>query len=149
MSDRKIFFDSVLPLPPQPGPTADGMLLAAAEPQHGDEMLDVHFSLVLAPDAQKQLEARVAKGEVAPPEELDKIYTSNPADAEAPKAWLKAQGFELTHSTPDGIYARAKVSQIASSLEVNMSRVTKDGVTYNAASNAPSLPSASLERGRP
>jgi len=141
MSDRKVFNDSVLPLPPQPGPTHDGMLLAPAQPQHGDEMMDVHFSLSLPPGVQEQLEARVAKGEVVPAAELDKIYTSKPADAEALKAWLKAQGFAITHSTPDGIYARAKVSQIAHSLEVTMGRVTKDGVTYNAATNAPSLPS--------
>src|SRR6266849_6813029 len=141
MSDRKVFYDSVLPLPPQPGPTPEGMLLARALPQHGDEMMDVHFSLSLPPGVQDQLEARVAKGEVVPAAELDKIYTSKPADAEALKAWLKAQGFAITHSTPDGIYARAKVSQIARSLEVTMGRVTKDAVTYNAATNAPSLPS--------
>jgi len=117
------------------------MLLAPAQPQHGDEMMDVHFSLSLPPGVQEQLEARVAQGEVVPAAELDKMYTSKPADAEALKAWLKAQGFAITHSTPDGIYARAKVSQIARSLEVTMGRVTKDGVTYNAATNAPSLPS--------
>jgi kumamolisin len=92
--------------------------------------MEVHFSLSLSQAAEQQLEERVAKGEVVPPEELDKIYTSNPADADALKAWLKAEGFTITHSTPDGIYARAKVNQIASSLEVTMGRVTKDGVTY-------------------
>src|SRR5439155_22065987 len=106
--------------PPQPGPTPEGMLLARAQQQHGDEMMDVHFSLALAPGAQQQLEARVAKGEVVPAAELDKIYASKPVDADALKAWLKAQGFTITHSTPDGIYARAKVSQIAGSLDVNM-----------------------------
>jgi len=110
MSDRKVFNDSVLPLPPQPGPTPEGMLLARALPQHGDEMMDVHFSLSLPAGVQEQLEARVAQGEVVPAAELDKMYTSKPADAEALKAWLKAQGFAITHSTPDGIYARAKVS---------------------------------------
>src|SRR5215831_2123481 len=140
MSDRKIFQDSVVPLPQQPGLTANGLLVAAAEPQHGEETMEVHFSLSLSPAAEQQLEERVAKGEVVPPEELDKIYSSNKADADALKAWLTAEGFTITHTTPDGIYARAKVSQIASSLEVRMGRVTKDGVTYNAAYDAPSLP---------
>ncbi len=39
------------------------------------------------------------------------------------------------------VYARASVEQIEKSLAVDMVRVTKDGVTYTAAKNAPSLPS--------
>src|SRR5206468_12998096 len=115
--------------------------VAAAKPQDEDEMMEVHFAFSLPAAAQRELEARVAKGEVVPPAELESLYTSKPTDADALKAWLKTQGFEITHSTPAGIYARAKVSQIAQSLDVNMARVTMDGITYNAASNAPSLPS--------
>jgi kumamolisin len=66
MSDRKIFHDSVVPLSQQPGLTPQGMLIAAAEPHHGDEMMDVHFSLDLSQAAKQQLEERVAKGEVIP-----------------------------------------------------------------------------------
>ena len=142
MSDRKVFHDSVIAVPPQPGLTPNGMLIAAAEPPHGDEMMDVHFSLDLAPGVAQQLEARVAKGEEVPLAELQQLYTATPADATKLTDWLKAEGFQITHSTPDGVYARAKISQIARSLEVNMGRVTKDGVTYNAAFNAPSLPSS-------
>jgi kumamolisin len=142
MSDRKVFQDSVIALPQQPGLTANGMLLSAAEPMHGDEMMDLHFSLSLAPGVQQQLEARVAKGEVVPLPELEKLYTATPADASTLTDWLKAEGFQITHSTSDGVYARAKVSQISHSLEVNMGRVTKDGVTFNAALDAPSLPSS-------
>jgi len=141
MSDRKIFQDSVVPIPQQPGLTPSGMLVAAADPQHGEETMDIHFSLSLPDGAQQQLEQRVAKGDVLTPEELDKLYTAKPADVNALKEWLKNEGFTITESTPDGIYARAKVKQIAHSLEVNMGRVTKEGVTYNAAFNAPSLPS--------
>ena len=57
-------------------------------------------------------------------------------------SWLKANGYDITHISQDGIYARAKASQIAKSLEVNMVPVTKNGVTYTSAQNAPSLPSA-------
>jgi len=142
MSDRKVFHDSILPLPKEAGPTPEGALVAAAQPADGDETMEVHFAFSLPAGAQRELEARVAKGEVVPPAELDKLYTASPADAVALKAWLKGQGYEITQSTPDGIYARAKVRQIAQSLDVNMARVTKDGITYNAASNAPSLPSS-------
>jgi kumamolisin len=142
MSDRKVFHDSVIALSQQPGLTTNGMLIAAAEPKHGEEMMDVHFSLSLAPGVDQQLEAKVAKGEVVPLPELEKLYTAPASDAKALAAWLKTEGFQITHSTQDGIYARAKVSQIAHSLEVNMGQVTKDGVTYNTAFTAPSLPSA-------
>jgi kumamolisin len=140
MSDRKVFHDSVIPLPQQPGLTTHGLLIAAAEPQHGEETMDVHFALAPSPAAEQQLEARVARGEVVPPDELASLYTAHPADADALEAWLQAEGFTITQATPDGIYARATVNQISHSLEVTMSRVTKDGVTYNAAANAPSLP---------
>jgi len=140
MSDRKVFHDSIIALPPQPGLTANGLLVAAAEPNHDDEMMDVHFTLSLAAGAE-QLEARVAKGETVSLAELDKLFTAEPAGVNALTGWLKAEGFEITHSTSDGLYARAKVSQIKNSLEVTMSRVTKDGLTFNAAVTAPSLPS--------
>src|SRR5437667_5868786 len=104
MSDRKVFHDSVLPLPRESGPTPEGLLVAAAKPQDEDEMMEVHFAFSLSAAAQRELEARVAKGEVVPPAELERLYTSKPADADALKAWLKTQGFEITHSTPDGIY---------------------------------------------
>ena len=49
----------------------------------------------------------------------------------------------MTGVSHDGssVYARASVAQIEKSLDVDMVRVTKDGVTYTAAKNAPSLPS--------
>jgi kumamolisin len=145
MADRKVFQDSVVPLPQQPGLTPNGLSLAHPDPHHADETMDVHFNLSPPASVIQQLEERVASGEVLPPAELEKMYTAKPADADALKSWLNAQGFTITHSTADGIYARAKVSQIAHSLDVTMGRVTKDGVTYNAALNAPSLPTAVAE----
>jgi kumamolisin len=140
MADRKVFHDSIVPLPQQTGFTTHGLLIAAAEPQHGEETMDIHFSLSLPEAKQQQLEDRVAKGEVVSSEELQNIYTADQGAADALKVWLKAQGFAITQSTPDGIYVRGKVNQIAHSLEVTVGRVTKDGVTYNAALTAPSLP---------
>ena len=92
MSERKIFQDSVTPLPPQPGLTPDGLMVNAAAPQHPDETLTVHFSLSIAPDVQKQLEERVARGEVVPPDDLDKMFRAKPADTQALVSWLGANG---------------------------------------------------------
>jgi kumamolisin len=142
MADRKVFQDSVTPLPEQSGLTHNGLMLNAAEPEHRDEKMTILFSLALPPQAQAQLEEKVARGEVVPLAELQKDYAPNAADREALASWLKKQGFEITETSGDGtsVYARASVDQISKSLAVNMIRVTKDGITYNAAQNAPSLP---------
>jgi kumamolisin len=142
MADRKVFQDSVTPLPAQQGPTADGLMLNAVGDEHRDEMMTVLFSLSIPSQAQAQLEERVARGEVVPLAELKKSYGPDPRDRDALVAWLKDQGFEITKVSADGtgVYARAKVSQIEKSLAVDMRRVTKDGITYTAAASAPSLP---------
>src|SRR5262249_23732400 len=80
------------------------------------------------------------KGEAVPPDEIGKLYNANQADSDALVAWLKANGYDITRVSRDGVYARAKASQIAKTLEVNMVPVTKNGVTYTSAQNAPSLP---------
>jgi kumamolisin len=140
MSERKIFQDSITPLPAEPGITPGGLMVNAMTSGHPDETMNVHFSLSIAADVQAQLEQKVANGEIVPPEELNKLYNAKPADKDALVAWLKTNGYEITRTSPDGIYARAKASQVAKSLEVNMVSVTKDGITYTSAQNAPSLP---------
>jgi len=135
---RKVFANSVTPLPlPLPG-----LHVAAAEVSHNTDTMQVLFSLPIPPDAKARLEAKVARGEVVPPQELERDYSAKAADADKLVAWLKGQGFEVTHITPNrtGIYARATVAQISKSLDVEMARVTRDGITYNAARTAPSLP---------
>jgi kumamolisin len=142
MSERKVFHDSVTPLTNQPGPTAHSLLVNAAKPEHRDETMPLLFSLSIPEDAQAQLEERVAKGKVIPYDELQRDYAPDPANVEALLAWLKEQGFQITKVSDDrtSVYARAKVEQIEQSLGVTMARVTKDGLTYTAAQNAPSLP---------
>jgi kumamolisin len=116
-------------------------MVQAAKPEHQDEEMTVVFALSIPPAAQAELEEKVAKGEVIP-EELRKKYTPNPKDIESLVSWLKTQGFTIVKVSADSasVYARATASTIEHSLEVNMVRVTKDGVTYTAAQNAPSLP---------
>ena len=143
MADRKVFNDSVTPLPDQEALTPDGMAVHAIEPEHSGETMTLLFSLELPQDAQAQLEAKVAKGEVVPLAELQSTYTPKAANVEKLESWLKAQGFEITHVSDSGmgVYARAPVDLIEKILKVKMVRVTRDGITYTAAQNAPSLPS--------
>jgi len=142
MATRKVFKDSVVPLPAEAGGVHDGMLVNAAAPEHRDEQMTLLFSLAIPDKAREDLEARVARGEVVPPQELQRDYAAEATDADALKSWLQANGFEVTQETPDhtSVYARASVDQIERSLGVKMVRVTKDGFTYTAAQNAPSLP---------
>jgi len=142
MGDRKSFPGSVTPLPEQLGLTKQGLLVNEIQPQNRAEKMTILFSLAIAPDLNKELQARVARGEVVGTDELNKKYVVNASDVDTLVAWLKGQGFEIVRELPDGtgVYARGTVDQIEKSLQVKMVRVTKDGLTYTAASNAPSLP---------
>src|ERR1043165_4458468 len=142
MSDRKIFQDSVKPLPAQEGLTHNGLMVKSSTPEHRDTEMTLLFSLEIPPEAQAELEAKVARGDVVPPDEIQKNYSADPADLEALTSWLKEQGFEIKQVSDDrtSVYARASVDQIQQSLGVNMVSVTKDGLTYPAAQNPPSLP---------
>lgn len=144
MSGRKVFTDSVTELPPpaDEGIVHEGLLLNATKPENKEEKMTILFSFSPSPEVQKQFEARVAKGEIIPSEELDQAYGSSAKDRNTLVAWLKKEGFEIVDESKDSdsIYARGTVDQIEKSLDVTMTRVTKDGITYNAAQNAPSLP---------
>jgi len=142
MPDRKLFANSVTPLPAQEGMTTNGLLVNAAGSEDKDEKMTILFSLSTPPGAEAELEGRVASGETVPLEELADKYAPVPDDRDRLVAWLKGEGFEIVKVSQDGtgVYARAAVSQIEKSLDVTMTRVTKDGITYMAAWNAPSLP---------
>lgn len=139
---RKLFADSVTPIPVVEGLAPNGFMVTAAGPGHDKETMEILFSLAIPPEAQQALEEKVERGEVVPPAELQSVYTPVQADVDALTKWLKEQGFEITHTSPDhtGIYARASVDKIQKSLNVNMVRVIRDGITYTAAKDAPSLP---------
>ena len=143
MAERTVFHDSVTPLPDKPGAAPRGLIVAAAEPDTRNEQMTVLFSLEIPPEKTAELEERVARGEVVSPDQLQRDYVPNAADRDKLVKWLKTQGFDVTGMSHDGtsVYARASVEQIEKSLAVDMVRVTKDGVTYTAAKNAPSLPS--------
>jgi len=143
MTDRKVFADSVTRLPDQPGLTPHGLMIQAEKPTDRNEKLTLLFSVGIPASAQADLEARVAKGEIIPPEELRESYRSDQNDLNVLVSWLKKQGYKIVQVTSDGtgVYAEASIDTIEKSLAVNMVRVTKDGLTFTAAQNAPSLPS--------
>src|SRR5258705_6181567 len=142
MPDRKVFHDSVVPIPEDAGTIHNGLMLRAAEPEHKNEELVLLFSIEMPKESQSALEELVAKGGSVSPEELHKKYAVKPADTKELIKWLKVNKFEIVEISKDraSIYAKAKVDQIEKVLEVKMVRVTKNGVTYTAAQNAPSLP---------
>lgn len=141
MADRKVFTDSVSELPSNPGVTPNGLILNKATQDAHNANMDLLFSLAIP--SKDDLEKKVAAGETVSASDLNKTYVPKTSDIEALKTWLGAQGFKVTGQSSDGtsVYASASVSQIEKSLQVNMVQVTKDGITYTAAQNAPSLPS--------
>ncbi|MFC0513371.1 protease pro-enzyme activation domain-containing protein [Mucilaginibacter angelicae] len=143
METRIVYQDSVTPLPVQLGITPSGLMVHAANESHLHESMPVLFSIKLAKERQTELEQRVGKGEVISPDELYEKYSSASGELTALKDWLKAEGFAIKKIAKDGsgIYTDATVDQIQKSLQVKMVRVTKDGFSYTAAQNAPSLPS--------
>jgi kumamolisin len=143
MSNRKVFENSVTTLPEQPGIIPGGLMLNAALDEHKDQTMTILFSVGIPDAAQSELQQRVASGEVISPDELQKVYSADQADVDRLVSWLKAKGFDIKQVSSDGtsVYATGSVDLIEQNLGVKMVRITKDGVTYNAAQNAPSLPS--------
>jgi len=140
--DRTVFADSVTPLPPTEGPTHLGLMVARAMPETGKERMTVVFSLALPDSAEADLQKMVAEGKVVSPKQLSKNYSADANDAKALTSWLKSEGFKIEKISDDrtSVYAEGTVEQIEKSLAVKMVRVTKDGITYTAAQDAPSLP---------
>jgi|SRR5216683_3151089 len=142
MRERKVFQDSVTPLPPQPGLTRQGLLIQAAKPENLTERMTVLFSLAIPEKAKAALEEKVARGETVSAEELQKSFSPKEMDINALLKWLHAQGFTDVEVSKDrtSVYAQATAERIENSLQVSMVRVTKAGLTYTAAQDAPSLP---------
>jgi kumamolisin len=106
------------------------------------ERMTVLFSLALPADAQAALEEKVAKAETVSADELQKYVSPKEMDINALLKWLHAQGFTDVEVSKDrtSVYAQATAERIENSLRVTMVRVTQAGLTYTAATNAPSLP---------
>lgn len=140
MSTRKYFHDSVTTLPPQTGAMAHGLTLNTVSVEHPDEQMKLHFSLDAGNDAE--LQRRVENGERITPAELDQKYGLASADTTPLTQWLAANGYQDISVSSDhtSVFASAPASTVAKTLQVDMVRITKDGLTYTAARDAPSLP---------
>jgi kumamolisin len=101
-----------------------------------------HFSLALPGDSEAELEKLVERGETVTPEQRLARFSAKKKDADALSTWLTKNGFTVTYRSRDNttIYASAPAALIADKLKVTMARVTRGGLTYTAARNAPSLP---------
>ncbi|WP_293901703.1 S53 family peptidase [Phenylobacterium sp.] len=142
MSDRKVFTNSVVPLPDHAGLTPQGLMVSAAQAAPSTEPMSVMFSLGTAQAIRDELEAKVAAGETVPPEELTTRYGADAGEADKLVAWLKSEGFAIEEVSADktSVYTRAPIDQVEKTLQVKMVPVSRDGVTYMSAQNAPSLP---------
>src|SRR5262249_15631553 len=112
-AERKVFKDSVVPLPPPGNFTRHGIFVQAVKPGAQDQKMEILFSLAVPKEVQKDIEARVAKGQIIPPKELAEKYSAKQEDSEKLEKWLKDQGFEITKTTPNhtSVYAKATVAQ--------------------------------------
>jgi kumamolisin len=141
MADRKTFYDSVVPLPAQAG-LSEGLIHLGEKPHDMDARLRLLFSLTGGDAARAELESKVAAGETVSADELSTKYGPSQASVDALTAWLTDNGFKVEKVTSDraGVYASASLSTIEKALQVDMRAVTKEGMTYTAASGPPSLP---------
>ena len=142
MANRKIFADSITPLPEDATPTPLGVVLNKAKVVDKSQAMHLIFSLNMDPALQKELEDKVAAGQTVSPAELKQKFVPDQANIDALVNWLKAQGFTISRISPNGtaIYASAPIPTIEQALQVTMVSVTRNGISYTAANNAPSLP---------
>jgi kumamolisin len=140
MADRKLFHDSVVPLLAQFG-LAQGLIHQDEKPHDPSARLRLLFSLTGEDGALAELEGKVAAGETVSADEL-RSYGPSQAAVDALTQWLPQNGYEVEKVTEDGsaVYASAALSEIEGTLQVDMRAVTREGMTYAAASGPPSLP---------
>ncbi len=131
----KHFDNSIVPLP-----RSSELKTAALNRNARQRTMNLHFALEAS--HQQELEARVARGEVVPADEIKSRYGGKEQSVKKLLVWLKNQGFRITETTPEytDIYASASVAQIEKSLHVKMVSVTSGGETAPSAVNAPKLP---------
>ena len=134
---RTPFAESINAVPAAAAPTVQTL-----SPTEKDATID--FSVALRMRNFAQLKERIARGEIIPPDEMDRTYLPSLKDYEATRKWLQSQGFTITQEDPSrlSIFARGKASQIEQSLQTKVVGVTVKGVKYVAANSAPSLPAS-------
>lgn len=144
MPDRVILQDSVSALPDKMGlDNTTGIAQENLQPADRGNEQSLLVSLRAPAAARESLEEKVARGETVSPEELASVYGASPADRDRVRAWLVSQGLRVKSESSDGtgIYVRGSISDIEKAFRVHFVRVTREGSTYLAARDAPSVPS--------
>lgn len=144
MPAKIVLEDSVVPLPEQFGTDATtGLVTQALEPADLRHEVTFLVSLRPSPTRREELEARIARGETVSPEELADRYGAPASQRARARIWVQSEGlaYEGESSDRSGIYVRGRVSDVAECLGVTFVRVIRDGQSYLAARNAPSIPS--------
>ena len=102
----------------------------------------IRFEVTLKMRNFPELQARVARGEIIPFEEMAEKYYPSQADYLAVAAWMAGQGFQITRQDDNhlAIFATASVDAIQKALRVNFARVSLEGQDYTSAITAPSIP---------
>lgn len=144
MPDRVVLQDSVSPLPEKmelgnTPSTIDENL----QPAERGSALSLLISICADAGAHESLEEKVARGEIISPEELASTYAAPPANRNRVRAWLISQGLHVERDASDGlgIYVHGSIDDIEKAFGVHFVRVTREGSTYLAARDAPSVPS--------
>lgn len=144
MPDKTTLEDSVVRLPDQFGTDpVTGLVTQALEPADLDEEVTFLVSLHTSPGRREELEARIARGETVSPEELADRYGAAASRRARVRTWVQSEGLTYDGESSDrsGIYVRGTVSDVARCLGVTFVRVIRDGESYLAARDAPSVPS--------
>lgn len=138
--------ESIKEIPAEQAATADQhparILRMALSADETAAPMEVEVALKMRNFAE--LQARVARGEIIPREEMAAKYFPLAADYEAMTAWLTAQGLTVTRDDTMrlSLFARGTVSQLRQAFQVDFARVTYEGAEYTSAVTAPSLPAA-------
>jgi len=100
------------------------------------------FQIALKMRNLAELRERIAQGETIAPEEMQEQYYPLGSDESKMVRWLQNQGLQVVKTHPNhlSIEVSGSIAMISRVLGVQFVRVAVDGVTYNAARTAPSLP---------
>ena len=89
-----------------------------------------------------ELQARIIKGEMISPQEMEAKYFPLEADFAALKSWVAEQG--LIHTAPSSsrlcLFVSGSVTQVKQALQINVAKLAAEGHEYISAITAPSLP---------
>jgi len=146
-AERVLLPDSIREIPASADNTSAGqprarIVRAALKAAESDAAIDFEVALRMRNFAE--LQARVARGEIIPREEMSAKYLPLPADYERTVAWLAARGLAVTHTDSGrlSIFVRGTVRQIGEVFQTNFARVAGDDGEVTSAITAPSVPTA-------